>query len=278
MKKLIALLVAAMLLLGCMPAMAATESDFVGEWYMIWSDDNDGDILVTGDFGDVSVFTVNADGTFSHDIIKWYNGGVMENLNEGTWEINAEGKCIMNTVDGNVYEATMTTMTDPADGSDFTCMVIINGSYNDLYSLDMNHAYLPVRFGGYHESAVEADFEGKWLMSGIEEFDDDGGFYSAFIYGMDGLTVEIKDGTMHMWHETNSEFPEFELPIYYAGADSDNDVFMYCEMGDDYLLFYMDATCDSIDLFGLMEHKVMIFSSEESYPARPAIIAEREAN
>ena len=278
MKKFIALMVAAVMLLVCMPAMAATEEVFVGEWYMMWSVCDDGEILVTGDYGDISVFAINADHTFSHKLIKQFDGGVVENLRDGTWEINADGRCILTAYDGAVYEADVEGRIDPEDGSEFACMKMQNGSYLDMYSREMGMVYIPVRFGGYHETAVEADFEGTWVLSGRVDFDDGNCFYSDHILDLYGLTVMIADGNMTMWNDNNSEFPEFTLPITYAGADSEGDVFMYADWGDgEYILFYMDASGECIDGFGLTPEKMLIFSREDTYPTRPAIIDEAEA-
>jgi len=276
MKKITAIVLALVLALACIPALAATEADYAGEWYMIWSDDNDGDaVLVLGDAGMVAEYRLNEDGTFALVVNDWYNG-TESGLNSGSWYVDENGVCVMNATDGKVFTAEIGELTDPATGNNVTVMNVVNGAYLDVYTKDTSLVQFPVVFDGYSQTAAEEDFNGKWLMAGIEDFGENDGYYSAYTLGLEGWVVEIDNGSFMLDDTTEGGLDPLYAQVENWGPDSEGDVRLGGSLGDGSVMVYIDADGDTIYVFGILTDCMMILSKEGTLPERPQIIIEKE--
>ena len=280
MKKLIAFILTALLMLNCVPVLAAeTGTEPVGDWYIMWSEDlADGDIIVFGDVGWVNYYRFMEDNSYELYIVDWYNGGEETLAQTGVWKAVEDGSLVLHASNGDTKVAVMQEMTDPATGEAYIRLDISDEDYTDVTVKDIGKVYQPAVFGGYSQTAAEADFEGTWLLSGIEDFADDGGFYSAYGLEMDTWNVVIEDRYFNLSDDGSSGIEPIGMGLSFGGSDSEGDVYMYGYFSDGSdMAVYIDATGENIYVFGILEDAMMIFTKEGARTERPAVILEREA-
>ena len=212
MKKLLATLLAAVMLLGCALAYAEGAEDFAGTWY-VSKVIAGGQEMNAADLGMNAELTIAMDGTA---VMTVSGSGTMES----TWTLNDDGtlsssmggsNVIFSLVDGNINVKS----ADPSDPS----IMVFTKDAPDVYSIGE-----PVSAGDISE------FNGKWLL---EKAGDEDYFMDVVtVLGYIGMEVEepvitIQNGEVESFFAPGEtlqcEFKDGHLE--YVDPDSNNEYF-----------------------------------------------------